>query len=322
MAWVSGQVNPGSGEEGYDLLLTALRDFLTTNATLVSLNQNWVVEKEETVSTYTISGISNQPSYTGDFRDVYLRGPGLAQQDNVHVNLRTYQSVPSSLFNWYIQAATAFDTGVAWESQPGHSIMDSSCGVYTLVNSLIDYWFIANGRRFIVVCKIEGDFYMSYNGLILPYALPSEYPYPIMVSGTTQRASYNHTSTYNRNVYRVPYAGYNYGQLRLPSTKWAQIGTQDYSGGLIPYAAVWPWQVDYDLQGNLDGSYSVLPAVLYTGDDLEQCLGDMQGVYYVPGNGQVDLSAEDTITIAGVDYLVIQNVALTGRNEYAALKLE
>lgn len=115
MAWVSGQVNPGVGEEGYDLLLTALRDFLTTDAALVSLSQNWVVEKEETISTYSISGISNQPSYTGDFRDLYLRGPGLAQQDNIHVNIRAYQSSPSSIYNWYIQGATAFDTGQAWE---------------------------------------------------------------------------------------------------------------------------------------------------------------------------------------------------------------
>lgn len=321
MAWVSGQVNPTGGQEGYDLLLTALRDFLTTNATLVSLSQNWVVEKEETVSTYSIPGISSQPSYTGDFRDLYLRGPGLAQQDNVHVNIRTYQSAPPSIYNWYIQGATAFDTGQAWEDQPGNNIQDEGSCYYTLVNSLIDYWFIANGRRFIVIAKIEGDFYMSYNGLMLPYGLPSEYPYPLVVSGTARGALYNQTSTYNRNLYQT-YNGYQYANLRLPSTKWAQIGTSDTSGTAAPYAAVWPWITDYNLQGNLDGSYSLLPAVVYTGDDLEQCLGDLHGVYYVPGNGQVDLSAEDTITIGSYDYLVIQNVALTGRNNYAAIKLE
>ncbi len=322
MAWVSGQVNPTGGQEGYDLLLTALRDFLTTNATLVSLNQNWVVEKEETVSTYSISGISSQPSYTGDFRDLYLRGPGLAQQDNVHVNIRTYQSVPSSLFNWYIQGATAFDTGQAWEDQPGNNIQDGGPCFFTLVNSLIDYWFIANGRRFIVICKIEGDFYMSYNGLMLPYGLPSEYPYPLVVSGTARLANFNHTSTENRNIYQVTSAGNQFANLRLPSTKWAQICTADYNGGAIPFVRCWPWNTDYNLHGNLDGSYSLLPAVLVTGDDLEQCLGDLHGVYYVPGTGNIDLSAEDTITIGAYDYLIVQNVALTGRNNYAAIKLE
>jgi hypothetical protein len=321
MAWTSGQVNPGIGESGHDLLLTELRDFLTTNATLVSLSQNWVVEKEEVVSSYTVSGITSQPTYTEDFRDVYLRGPGLGQQDNIHVNIRTYGSSSSSIYNWYIQGATAFLTGSAWEDQPGNNIQDEGPCFYTLVNSLIDYWFIANGRRFIVVCKIGGDFYMSYNGLLLPYGLPSEYPYPHVISGTAIGAAYNQTSTNNRNLYQAA-NGYQMANIRLPSATWAQIGSSDYSAGAIPYAACWPWDLDYDLQGNLDGSYSLLPAVLFTGEDSEQCLGDLQGVFYAPGNGQVDLSAEDTITIGGVDYLIIQNVALTGRNNYAALKLE
>jgi hypothetical protein len=328
MAWVSGQVNPGGGESGYDLLLTALRDFLTTNATLVSLSQNWVLEKEETISTYSISGIQSQPSYTGNFRDLYLRGPGLAQQDNIHVNIRAYESVPSSLFNWYIQGATAFDTNEAWENQPGNNIQDEGSCFFTLVNSLIDYWFIANGRRFIVVCKIEGDFYVSYNGLFLPYGLPSEYPYPMFVSGTTRGAAFNHAYSLNRNFYNTRYQGYQYANCRVPSTEWAQVGNSDYSGTAIPYVALWPWHKEtptnatYNLHGNRDGSYTLLPAVLFTGEDGESCLGDMQGVYYVPGTGQIDLSAEDTITIGSFDYLIVQNVALSDRSNYAALKLE
>lgn len=321
MAWTSGQVNPTGGEEGYDLLLTALRDFLTTNSELVAANQNWVVEKEETVSSYNMSGVSD-PTYTADFRDLYLRGPGLAQQDNVHVNLRTYQAAASGVYNWYISGATSFLTGQAWEDQPGNNIQDSYPCMYTLVNSLIDYWFIANGRRFIAVCKIEGDFYMSYNGLMLPYGLPSEYPYPLVVSGTAQQAGDNHTDAANRNLFRITTIGQQYANLRLPSTDWAQLGNADFSGTSIKYAAVWPWFLGLSMAGNLDGSYSLLPAMLITGENGSACLGDLQGIFHVPGIGQTDLSAEDTLTIGSDTYLIVQNVALNTRLDYAAIKLE
>lgn len=327
MAWTSGQVNPGVGEEGYDLLLTELRDFLTTNSELVAANQNWIVEKEETISTYSMSGVSYQPTYTGDFRDIYLRGPGLAQQDNIFVNLRAYQSAPSSIYNWYISGATSFDTGDAWEEQAGNNIISYPC-TFTLVNSLIDYWFVANGRRFIVICKIEGDFYAAYNGLFLPYGLPSEYPYPHFISGTGQYPNVNQANSGNRNFFNIGAINRQQANVRLTSSRWAQVGNNDYGGGTPPRATVWPWFMEavggaaYNLVGNLDGSFSLLPAVLVTGEDSESVLGDLHGVYYAPGTGQVDLSAEDTITIGADTYLVIQNAALSDRTNYAAIKLE
>lgn len=327
MAWTSGQVSPGAGEEGYDLLLTELRDFLTTNSTLVAANQNWTVDKEETISTYSMVGVSSQPSYTGDFRDIYMHGPGLAQQDNVYVNIRAYQSIPSSLYNWYIEGATSFDTGDDWEEQAGNNIMSYPC-IFPLVNSLIDYWFIANGRRFIVVCKISGDFYATYNGLFLPYGLPSEYPYPLFVSGGAQYPSDNYTASANRNFYNIRLAGSQQANLRLTSSEWVQVSDDDYDAGTPGRAAVWPWykegvgQTGYNLVGNLDGSYTLLPAVLMTGQENASVLGDLDGVYYVPGTGQVDLAAEDTITIGGDTYLVIQNVAAADRTNFAAIKLE
>jgi hypothetical protein len=321
MAYITGTATD------YDDLLDTLKSFLTTNASLVALGQEWVCEKDEEISSYSISGIASQPpSYSDDFRDLYFHGPGLSQQDDIYVNIRRYSYVPSNIYNLYIAGATGYSSGDAWEDQPGISFYSSKgpC-IYTLVNSTIEYWMMATGRWFQVIAKIGGDYYHTFNGLINPYGKPSEAPYFMLVSGTADYPTYNYTHGSLENFWNVRNTNQRKGLFRMPSTQWASISSTDYYGGATPYCSISPWwretvgQEYYNLVGNLDGSYSTLPATLFTGEDNSAILGEIPNIAYVPGAG---LSSEDTLSIDGTDWLVIQNVGLTDRTNFCAIKME
>ena len=301
----------------YDDLLTKLRDFLTTDTTLVSASEHWVVEKEETISTYSMSGVSGTQTYTGNFRDIYLRGPGLSQTDNIYINLRQYQNSVASLYNWAISGATDYESTSDWESQPNNSLVSGHFSYLSLPNAAIDYLFVANGRRFIVQVSFEGDTYVIYCGYILPYALPSEYPYPLFISGTTSSIEVTYATSTVQNFYSN--SNNSKSALRQPNGVWRATGS-----GATTQITSWPWKVAggtyWDLRGNLDGTFSVIPGKLYCEVDNGNVWGNLEGLYYVPKTGTANLAAGDTLSISGTDYMVIQNGQQLDEHEYCAIR--
>jgi hypothetical protein len=110
-----------------------------------------------------------------------LKGPG-GGSDEIFVNLETDYSVSGDWYNWRLYGATGFIAGnvLDFATQPGTSL---PVGL-SLWQASIPYWFIANGRRFMVIAKINTTYHALYAGFILPYATPSQYPYPLMIGGS------------------------------------------------------------------------------------------------------------------------------------------
>jgi hypothetical protein len=314
MAWVTGSATD------YDDLMDKLKTFLTTNAALVAANQNWIVMKDEIITD----------------RYLYLRGPGLANNDQIHVNIRRFYSAAGGAYNWEFRGATSYDGGLSYENQPGSN---ETC-FFCLSNGTITYWFFANGRRFIVIAKIGTVFVSAYAGFILPYALPSEYPYPLFIGATSYLESrlYSESDYYTSAFWKM---GYGYAnsveqrvdsgvQLRLISGLWLPFkqnnaGTYNLNAGNIwpYYSAEYYGNTDLglgNLTKNADGSYSILPVILYSSTyGTKDVFGELDGVYHVPG---IDLNSEDTLTIGGDVYLAFQNVEDVGRNDFAAILRE
>lgn len=321
MAWTSGTVT------GHLNLLSALKTFLTTDATLVAASQNWAVEKDETIASYAMTSPTvNSPTggFGATWRDIYFTGPGLASADAIHVNIRAYTAPSIGLYNWMIQGATAYESAAAWHQQPNNSWDSNEFKYLTLTNSTIDYWFVATGRWFIVICKISGDFYASINGFLLPYALPSEYPYPLFVSGVSDSISDLPTSTSLTNPWVTQ--GQTSGRLRHRDGAW--LNTNYTTSISTSTVGVWPWYPvkaatsSYQLIGSLDGSFPILPMTLFSGYDGGNVYGEIEYVYYVPGLSPVaNPLSEDTLTIGSDTYLIVQNVDKTDRHAYAAIKL-
>lgn len=303
----------------YDLL-TELRDFLTTDSTLVSLNQNWVVEKETDTAPYTrFTGItSTYYNQMEDFHDLYLRGPGLAGQDQIYVNICTMESSFHGFRNWALVGATDFDGALAFENQANAGLIGGYPPVAIMSNAEIQYWMVANGRRFIMVYEIEGDFFCLHCGFILPYGKPSEYPYPLLVAGQSEDFKDTTATSGVRNFYR---SSDNYsGLIRRPSGAWDNVNTNANNG-----VSWWPYAHSTStnkLQQNPDNSFTTLPVIGYTYSTSENVFGEVQGLQFICKRGATDLASEDTITIGSSTYLVFQDIEDQNDNSYCCLLLE
>src|ERR1700727_3462473 len=157
-------------------LLSKLRTFLTTDATLTGLGQNWTeLKTNSTPYSHTDASQVNTVEF-----ESYLQAPGLSTTEQIFINLIAYTNAVSGLFNWRMTGALGFITGNTWFLQPGVS---PQAFLYLWASS-IPYWFIANGQRVIVIAQVSGNIEMAYLGKFLPDATPGQYPYPVFIGGT------------------------------------------------------------------------------------------------------------------------------------------
>jgi hypothetical protein len=268
----------------------------------------------------------------------YLKGPG-SGSDNIYVGIQKFADVPNDNYAWVLQGLTGYVPATSFNSQPG--AIPSNPPALALWNSTIPYWFVANGRRFIVVAKVSTLYMSAYCGWMLPYAIPaSQWPYPLVIGGSTYAES-------NNNLVPLRYSGVNgktsnymipintdsnAGQLCLrdPSGTWQRpVNRSNAESTIYNYwdgEGVWPWSnatLDdlggfNDMEKSLDGNYSLQPAIPHLEVASRNVYGELDGVFHAPGRGQ---SAENIIQRGGVDHLVIQNVFRTAKDAYAAIKL-
>lgn len=295
MAWATGTAT------NYLDLLEKLKTFLTTNATLVSLNQEWEI-------------LATQAGGT----DVLLRGPGLAEDDEIHVRITTASNVGADRYGWDIAAFVSYNPGVAFSLQPGIS----PYGGIALWNSAITYWFIASGRRFIVIAKVSTVYSSMYAGFYLQYATPTEMPYPMLIAGSHENGAQDHRwsqADYNVGGFWDPSDGNAF--LRSPGGSWLTLAnyTMSSSRAAQNVTNTWPYEMDLESAQGPDGVMPSFPVVIHSSAEGGNVFGELDGVLWVTGNG---VGSEDTVTIDGSTYLIVQSVYRTTRLDYAAIRLE
>lgn len=250
-------------------------------------------------------------------REYSIVGPGLSDQDEIYLNLKTYSSAQLDLYNIQLRYSTGFDETKYWYSQPG-----SSSPAYGLMwNQDIKYWFIANGRRFIVIAKVSTNYASLHGGFILPYGLPSEMPYPIAVGGScpiNERWSYQnerHSSFWNPGSY----GSSTEAGLYMRRTDGAQDAFANISWNTAPNSWTYPYRFLLSYRTSPSNDYALQPVTLYSSQGGGNVWGELQGVYHISGFNN---ASENTLVIDGKTYLVVQSGYRTGPNDYAALLLE
>jgi hypothetical protein len=286
----------------YTDLLARLITFLTTDATLVGLGQNWTV-----LSTTTV--------VTGE-NDHLLRGPGLSASDQIHVRVYASSAAASDRYGMGAQAFVSHNSSLAHGGQPGISEFVGMA----LWNNSIPYWFIANGRRFIVIAKVSTTYTSMYAGFYLPYATPTEFPYPVVVMGSHEDATTHRYSQADHNVggFFDPSDGNAF--IRHNDGTWLSLANYYEGSGRanLTTTNVWPYNVDLVLEQNADGSYSLLPTVIHSSYSSGNVYGELDGVFFTSAAG---MASEDTVTIDADTYLIVQSVYRTDRRAFAAIKL-
>jgi hypothetical protein len=273
------------------------------------------------------------PGGAGSTHELILRGPGLGATDQIFVGISTFENATADYFNWRLAGMTGFNNALAFGAQPGYmgNVFNS------LWNSPIPYWFVANGRRIIIVAKISTFFVMTYLGFINQYPSPSQYPYPLLIGGnmawspepalTDGSWRWSSGSVLNTN-FPMAYFGSPVPvqensvscRLRTPNGVWKAFWTgQNGFYNDNDASGIWPYmQGMVNLQQNLGpGNQSpLLPIILH--DNIPEVYGELDGVLATSGQA---IASEDLITESGDDHLVVQNVMRTGRNNYCAVRL-
>lgn len=253
-------------------------------------------------------------------REVIVRGPGLSDSESIFVMLRSLSSAQLDQYNLYIRFATGYDPSKVGDDQPGVSARPAVC---LLWNQEIKYWFVASGRRFIVIAKVSTTYASMYGGFILPYGLPSEYPYPIAAGASAagdarwSDQSGDHSSFWNpAGANAEPDRSSLY--LRRTDGSFDAFKNISPSGGQT-YAWTYPYRFLLNYRTSPDGSYALQPVVLYSANGGGNVAGELDGVFSVSGFNN---ASENTIEIDGKTYLVAQSGFRTTSNDYAAILLE
>ena len=310
----------------YKNLLSLLRTFLTTHTDLVnaSPSQTWTEMRWDTPDEY----------------ELIVKGPGLAGDDEIYVGIQTYKNEGEDYYNWRLQGFTGYLAGAAFDLQPG-AIANTPPSL-ALHNNAIPYWFVATGRRFVVVARVSSVYEACYLGFLMPFGTPSQLPYPLTVGGSIiggTNSGYRYSTQMVSHRQFVSPGAYgtsntdsaiNFSStLMLLHGDW--IALRNYYGISGEGAQsrlgceTWPYgdSLTNDtwalMRNNMDGSYPGFPIQAYQETPGDNVFGELEGCLAVPGFG---LAAEDIITIGGVSHLVIPNVYRSGASDWWALALE
>ena len=315
-------------------LWSKLLDFLTADPALFALGQHWTIPWQGAVG----SAYEN---------DVVLCGPGLGGDEQIYIGLRRNDFSDVNAFHIRMVGMTGI---VPTAEQFDQHVNVSTRHVCMFIdNHPMTYWFVANGRRFVVVVKISTVYEAMYGGLYLPYADPITYPYPLFIGGSfgpdaDSTLNWTNTATSHRHfvdnrgmgtaAYEYPNR-YSSAYFLDPAAQWwpvnnSNIGTPNttiapwqWLGDLgtitdVSRQVSAPWQIMHTISP-LGGGQVLHPATLVRDNPSDQTFGVLDGVFHVPGEGN---AAENTVTLDGVDHLVIQNVWRTDELAYWALALE
>ncbi len=236
-------------------------------------------------------------------RELILRGEGLSGSEEIFVGFRTYHSVAADYYNLCAAAFTGYVPGNTFATQPGARLSGVPAH-----NQRIDYWLTVNGQRIALAMKVGTPVYESaYVGKILPYARPSQYPYPVACIGMLSGAA---ATRFSDTAHSMGYKGNTAAMaLRFNSGAWLQTHC-------------WPWG-NAALAGGTSqirdtaGNYPLMPIVL--NDNSANVYGELDGIHQVSGFNN---TVESTFTVGGKTYVVIQDVSRTGFIDYYAMRLD
>lgn len=322
-------------------LYAKLLDFLQNNAALNANGQKW------TIAWTHPAGVQ---------AGVILRGPGLASQESISIGLALHADAVAD--QYWIEVY-----GMAGVTASALTMLDHVNVNPTVVRMYLDagatrYWFVANGRRFVVVAKISTVFESLYAGLFLPYATPLAYPYPLMIGGTVGPKlpvgvidSWR-TVDQAHSAWPFAFVREDLGtpvrtscQVLSPAGEWLTVSGTEYNGAgnfdadvaihpnksakLLPYLGVDQKPSQVYGEGQVESHAALAPAAdgtlalthmhLVRISAQEAIYGVFDGCMRVVGFGN---AAENIVTVDGTQWLTVQNTYRTAGGDYFALKLE
>ena len=230
-----------------------------------------------------------------------LKSTGLSGLEEIYIGFKAYHNVTSDYYNITVAAFSGYTPGNSFETQPGYTAMSMPTH-----NTDIPVWISWNAQRVIVSARVNTPAYVTlYAGKFFPYAMPSQYPYPVAVGSMLTAGA---ATRYSDTAYTMPYTGDKATfKIRAPAGAWIQ-------------PKCYPWSQDTlsedEYIRDTNGQYALVPVVMY---DSNGIYGELDGIYYVSGFNNL---AENTAVIEGKTYVFLLNRNLTGFADYFAMRLD
>lgn len=245
----------------------------------------------------------NNPNDITQNRQLILQGSGLSGTEQIFVGFQSYQSVSADYYNLSVAGFTGYVVGNAFTAQPGYQ--ENGVPAHNL---RIDYWLVANAQRIAFGLKVGSPAYESgYAGKFLPYGTPGQYPYPLFIGGMLNGPAATRYSDTSHSMYAKG-ARTNADMLFVDGT-WKNPSAHPWCCSALATPGT-------SALRDTNGTYPLLPVILT--DTTANVYGELDGIYFISGFNNV---VENTLTIDGVPYVVIQDVGRTGFTDYYALEL-
>lgn len=278
-----------------------------------------------------------------DGSKLWLEGEG-GGSDHIIVGAMLFDDVPNDNHCWILQGAIGWTSGLSFHNQQG-TIPGPNYPALGLVKptptnaNAIEYWFTGDSYYISILAKVAGTYQWCYLGWALPYATPDEWPYPLVIGGSTFVDSnvtpnapirYSNTDERTAAFWRPRQLNSNAGQLCVRSaSSWVRPVERQAGARASACEGVWPWMEtahgEQDegwryVSQNYDASYPCVDAeiVQQVGSKEGNIFGTLRGIRWVSGFGQ---SPENVVTIDGDDHIVAPNIFRTGTDQWCAMKV-
>jgi len=268
-----------------------------------------------------------------DEGQLLLTGQGLAGTDTIFVGMAILENPLTPFFNWRLDGAIAFDDNEPFQNQPARS----ESTFFVIDTNTVEYWIVATGRYFIVVCKIGTVYTSMMMGFHLPYGVPAEYGYPLVIAGSIGTGTLHFTNLGSHfRMFANP--GASAMRVRDPGGSWLTFenffsanpgNSQANIRNVKPYAgkddnvsAIFMAEVTQAI----DGSYPLTPCVLGEWEtDAGQvglaanAYGELDGVFHVSGSLN---TPENSTVIDGDTYIFFPDIFRNQFNNFMAIRMD
>ena len=324
-------VEIGTASNHQDLMLK-LENFLTSNPALVAANQQWESKKDNVVHPYTTNTTADANGYS---LPRFFIGHGLDGQDNIVVPMQLRHNLGLNYYTMSAYAARSYAKDKGVDTQLTDNATSSKWVSISLWHTDMKYWFIANGRRFIIIAKVSNRYATMYCGFIKPSGTDLEYPYPLFIGGNhsfTDRPYTDDATNANRSFFNPQSNSISISSIIGDSSS-SMIYTpsgrlcflDNYGGNTVGSSArtllgyTFPYENNHYIGKTLDNEYVLLDIDIVQHYGGMSHLGWFEGVCFVSG---FENSPENIITVGNDRYICVSAMVQNDYNNWAAIKLE
>lgn len=266
-----------------------------------------------------------------------LKGVGLAGSDNIYVHIIYRKQTTQDIFAFELEGSAGWlpsSDVTVFGQNPQNSYKDVGTTSSVIVRvplhrNPIRYWLTCSPRRFMGAFLHNDRWASMYCGFILPYSLPSQYPYPLYIAGSNITTNDYKTTT---NGCAFGASAVMSGMIYLPDGKWysTPLPGSAPGGGRAGSLGIWPWILEPSASSlqyrkaivdkNGVEQYALLPQIIYSAAAVTYgTYGELDELKHVTSWGA---SGGDTFEYNGRLYVLVPREQSTANQHAAAMLLE